>query len=188
MSYGGVVQWQVGVQNPPALKTLVIGSSNDDVYLDWTNPGGSIRPYMFDSFAPMMTAFNAAPPDADIVGPEWSRLWEERLEKNVPWGIGFVSNLLQGPYWRDRSLQPDYSRIKVPVMFWCGWADPYPTPILQGLLQARRPQEDPAGSLGTLLARGSPARSPDRFQARDAQVVRPMAQRVRTPASWKNPP
>ena len=69
MSYGGVVQWQVGVQNPPALKTLVIGSSNTDVYLDWTNPGGSIRPYMFDSFAPMMTAFNMSPPDADIVGP-----------------------------------------------------------------------------------------------------------------------
>ena len=148
MSYGGVVQWQVGVQNPPALKTLVIGSSNDDVYLDWTNPGGSIRPYMFDSFSPMMTAFNAAPPDADIVGPDWSRLWEERLEKNVPWGIGFISNLLHGPYWRDRSLQSDYGRIKVPVMFWCGWADPYPTPILRAFSRLNVPKKILLGPWG----------------------------------------
>ena len=148
MSYGGVVQWQVGVQNPPALKTLVIGSSNTDVYLDWTNPGGSIRPYMFDSFAPMMTAFNAAPPDADIVGPHWAGLWEERLEKNVPWGIGLISNLLQGPYWRDRSLQPDYGRIKVPVMFWCGWADPYPTPILRAFSKLDVPKKILLGPWG----------------------------------------
>ena len=148
MSYGGVVQWQVGVQNPPSLKTLVIGSSNDDVYLDWTNPGGSIRPYMFDSFSPMMTAFNTAPPDADIVGSEWLRLWEERLEKNAPWGIGFISNLLQGPYWRNRSLQPDYSRIKVPVMFWCGWADPYPTPILRAFSRLDVPKKILLGPWG----------------------------------------
>ncbi len=148
MSYGGVVQWQVGVKNPPALKTLVIGSSNDDVYLDWTNPGGSIRPYMFDSFAPMMTAFNMAPPDADIVGPRWAELWEERLEKNVPWGIGFISNLLQGSYWRDRSLQPDYSRIRVPVMFWCGWADPYPTPILRAFSKLDVPKKILLGPWG----------------------------------------
>ena len=148
MSYGGVVQWQVGVQNPPALKTLVIGSSNDDVYLDWTNPGGSIRPYMFDSFSPMMTAFNAAPPDPDVVGPRWAELWEERLERNVPWGIGFISNLLQGPYWRDRSLQPDYGRIKVPVMFWCGWADPYPTPILRAFSKLDVPKKILLGPWG----------------------------------------
>jgi len=61
MSYGGVVQWQVGVQNPPHLKALVVGSSNDTVYDDWVYPGGSLRPYMFDTFSPMMTANNFAP-------------------------------------------------------------------------------------------------------------------------------
>jgi len=60
MSYGGVVQWQVGVQNPPHLKALVVGSSNDTVYDDWVYPGGSLRPYMFDTFSPMMTANNFA--------------------------------------------------------------------------------------------------------------------------------
>ena len=90
MSYGGVVQWQTAVQKPPQLKTLVMGSSNTDVYLDWTNPGGSIRPYMFDSFSPMMTAYNFSPPDCNIVGQLWEELWKERLEENEPWGIGFI--------------------------------------------------------------------------------------------------
>ena len=39
-SYGAVVQWQVAVQRPPALKAIVVRSANDDVYTGFTNPGG----------------------------------------------------------------------------------------------------------------------------------------------------
>jgi predicted acyl esterase len=147
-SYGGVVQWQVGVQNPPHLKTLVVGSSNDDVYLDWTYPGGVLRPYMFDTFAPMMTGYNFAPPDLEIVGEKWSELWSERLEKNVPWGIGFISHPLHDRYWTDRSLQPDYDRIKVPVLLWSGWADCYPTPILRAFAKLQVPKKVLIGPWG----------------------------------------
>src|SRR5580704_15272175 len=55
-SYGAVVQWQVAVQNPPHLKAIIVRSANDDVYTEWTNPGGAIRPYMFDLYGPLMTA------------------------------------------------------------------------------------------------------------------------------------
>ena len=61
MSYGGVVQWQVAKQQPPHLKAMLVGSANTDVYLDWTYPGGALRPYMFDTFSPLMTAYNFAP-------------------------------------------------------------------------------------------------------------------------------
>ncbi len=147
-SYGGVVQWQVGVQNPPHLKTLIVGSSNDDVYLDWTYPGGLVRPYIFDTFAPLMTAYNFSPPDIELVGEKWSELWNERLEKNVPWGIGFISHQLHGPYWTSRSLQPDYSRIKVPVLLWSGWADCYPTPILRAFSKIKMPKKVYIGPWG----------------------------------------
>ena len=148
MSYGGVVQWQTAVKKPPQLKTLVMGSSNTDIYLDWTNPGGSIRPYMFDSFSPMMTAYNFAPPDCNIVGPLWEKLWKERLKKNEPWGIGYIKNILQGDYWKDRSLEPDYSRIQIPVLFWCGWGDPYPTPILRAFSKLKVPKKIIMGPWG----------------------------------------
>ncbi len=148
MSYGGVVQWQVAAQRPPHLRTLVMGSSNTDVYLDWTHPGGSIRPYMFDSYSPLMTACNFAPPDVEIAGPLWEQLWQERLESNVPWGIGYISHPLQGSYWRERSLEPDYGRIEVPVLFWCGWADPYPTPILRAFSKLEVPRKILLGPWG----------------------------------------
>ena len=96
---------------------------------------------MFDSYSPLMAAYNFAPPDAEIAGPLWEELWQERLENNVPWGIGYISHPLQGPYWRERSLQPDYGRIEVPVLFWCGWADPYPTPILRAFSKLDVPKK-----------------------------------------------
>ncbi len=147
-SYGGVVQWQVGVQNPPHLKTLVVGSSNDDVYLDWTYAGGALRPYMFDTFSPMMTGYNFSPPDLEIAGDKWSDLWTERLEKNVPWGIGFLSHPLHDRYWTDRSLQPDYNRNKVPVLLWSGWSDCYPTPILRAFSKLQVPKKVLIGPWG----------------------------------------
>jgi uncharacterized protein len=140
MSYGGVVQWQVGVQNPPHLKTLVVGSSNDTVYDDWVYPGGSLRPYMFDTFSPMMTANNFAPPDPEVVGDKWAEMWQERLDKNKPWGIGWLTHPLDDQFYTSQSLQPDYSRIKVPTMLWSGWADCYPTPILRAFAHLTVPK------------------------------------------------
>lgn len=148
MSYGGVVQWQVGVQNPPHLKTLVVGSSNDTVYSDWVYPGGSLRPYMFDTFSPLMTANNFAPPDPEIVGDRWGELWQERLDKNTPWGIEWLMHPLDDEYWKAQSLQPDYSRIKVPVMLWSGWADCYPTPILRAFSKLDVPKKVFVGPWG----------------------------------------
>jgi len=140
MSYGGVVQWQVGVQNPPHLKTLVVGSSNDTVYDDWVYPGGSLRPYMFDTFSPMMTANNFAPPDPEVVGDQWAAMWQERLDKNEPWGIGWLTHALDDEFYTSQSLQPDYSRVKVPTMLWSGWADCYPTPILRAFANISVPK------------------------------------------------
>ncbi len=147
-SYGGVVQWQVGIKNPPHLKTLVVGSSNDDVYLDWVYPGGSLRPYMFDTYSPLMAAFNFAPPDIDLVGQKWTEIWEERLANNRPWGIGYITHPVHGSYWTDRSLQPDYSRVKVPTLLWSGWADVYPTPILRAFANLEVPKKVLVGPWG----------------------------------------
>jgi len=140
MSYGGVVQWQVGVQNPPHLKALVVGSSNGTVYDDWVYPGGSLRPYMFDTFSPLMTANNFAPPDPEVVGDKWAELWQERLDNNVPWGIAWLTHALDDQFYSSQSLQPDYSRVKVPTMLWSGWADCYPTPILRAFANLSVPK------------------------------------------------
>ena len=131
ISYGGVVQWQVAVQNPPHLKTVIVRSANDSVYTEWVYPGGALRPYMYDTYSPLMTAYNFAPPDPALVGEKWSEIWQTRLENNQPWGIGYISHPTEGPYWQDRSLSADYSRVKCSVFVIAGWSDVYPTALLR---------------------------------------------------------
>jgi hypothetical protein len=147
-SYSAVVQWQVAVQNPPALKAIIVRSANDDVYTEWVYPGGCLRPYMFDSYSANMNTWNFAPPDPDVVGEQWEALWRVRLGKNAPWGIGYISNPLQGPYWQDRSLSADYERVKCAVFVIGGWSDCYPTALLRAYENLKCPKKAIVGPWG----------------------------------------
>ncbi|MHB1294169.1 MAG: CocE/NonD family hydrolase [Anaerolineae bacterium] len=140
ISYCGVVSWQVAMQAPPHLKAIIVRSGTDDVYTEWTNPGGSPRPYMYENYAPLMTAYNLAPPHADLCGAQWADIWREHLEGNVPWGIGFIQHLQDGPYWRDRSVRPDYDRVQCAVYVIGGWYDWYPTPLLRAFAHLKVPK------------------------------------------------
>lgn len=141
ISYGGVDTWQVAAQAPPHLKAVIVRAGTEDVYGDWTYPGGVMRPlYMYGGYAPMMTASNFAPPDIEVVGEKWADIWREHLENNVPWGIGFINHQFDGPYWRDRSVRPDYDRIKCPVFVIEGWADWYYTAVLRAFEHLKVPK------------------------------------------------
>jgi uncharacterized protein len=151
-SYSAVVQWQVAVQAPPSLKAIVVRSANDDVYTEWTNPGGALRPYMFESYAPLMTAMNFAPPDPDLLGTKWADVWRERLENNLPWGIAWIEHLRDGEYWRAKSLRPRYDRVKCPVFVIDGWADWYSTALLRAFMNVRTPRKVMIGPWGHYYA------------------------------------
>lgn len=151
-SYSAVVQWQVAVQNPPHLKAIIVRSANDDVYTEWTNPGGAFRPYMFDLYGPLMTASNFAPPEIDIVGEKWSDIWKQRLEHNKPWSIGYIEHQTDGPYWRARSLRPGYDRVKCPVFVIDGWSDWYSTSLLRAFANLKVPKKVLIGPWGHYYA------------------------------------
>jgi len=131
ISYCGVVCWHVAAQAPPHLKAIIVRSGTDDIYTEWTYPGGCPRPYMYENYAP---------PNPELVGERWSEMWRQRLEGNVPWGIGFISHQTDGPYWRARSLRPDYGRVKCPVFVIDGWADWYATPLLRAFANLNVPK------------------------------------------------
>lgn len=131
ISFGAVVALQMAGAAPPHLKAIIARSGSDDPYAEWTNPGGQPRPYMYLGYAPIMTASNFAPPDPEVVGERWAEIWRERLEKNVPWGVSFIQNLCDGPFWRERALRGHYDDVKCAVFVVGGWADWYPTPLLR---------------------------------------------------------
>lgn len=130
ISYGAVVSLQTARAAPPHLKAIIARSGNDDPFAEWTNPGGSPRTYMYEMYAPFMTARNFAPPLSAEWGAEWESLWKSRLEHSVPWGLGFVENLHDSKFWRDRAIRGEYHRVRCPVYVVDGWADWYPTPML----------------------------------------------------------
>jgi predicted acyl esterase len=147
-SYGAVVQWQVAVQRPPALKAIVVRSANDDVYTEFTNPGGCIRPWMFEYYAPLMNALNFAPPDPALVGDRFAAIWAERLENSEPWSLGTIRNTLHGAYWRDQSLAPGYDRVQCAVLLIEGWADWYATAELRAFHHLTAPKKVLIGPWG----------------------------------------
>jgi len=151
-SYSAVVQWQIATRNAPHLKTIIVRSANDDVYTEWTNPGGAIRPYMFESYAPIMNAFNFAPPDAAIAKDRWASLWAERLERSEPWSLGWIRNLLHGEYWKKKSLSPSYDRVRCSVFLIEGWADWYSTAELRAFQNLRVPKKVLVGPWGHYYA------------------------------------
>jgi uncharacterized protein len=165
-SYGAVVQWQVAVQQPPALKAIVVRSANDDVYAGFTNPGGCIRPWMFEYYAPLMNALNFAPPDPALVGERFSAIWAERLERSAPWSLGYIRNTLDGPYWRGQSLAPGYDRVQCAVLLIEGWADWYATEELRAFQRLSAPKKVLIGPWGHYYAEEKEALPGPRIDAR----------------------
>jgi predicted acyl esterase len=139
-SYGAVVSLQMAAAAPPSLKAIVARSGTDDIYTEWTNPGGSPRPYIYNCYAPVMAASNFSPPDPVEVGERWADMWAERLERNVPWGICFIENLLDGPFWRERSLRGRYDAVECAVFVIGGWADWYASPLLRTFSKLEGPK------------------------------------------------
>ena len=148
LSYGGVVTWQVAALAPPHLKAIIVGDGTEDEYGDWTYPGGVPRPLVFGSFATGMAASNFAAPDPESTGGKWADIWEEHLQNNIPWSISFLKHQTDGPYWRSRSVRPDYSRIKSAVFVIAGWAGWYPTAELRAFANLKVPKRALIGPWG----------------------------------------
>jgi uncharacterized protein len=147
-SYGAVVQWQVAAQNPPHLKAIVVRSGGVDLAPEFSNPGGCIRPWLFEYYAPMMAAYNFAPPDAELVGERWEQIWRERLKHSEPWGLSFIRNREQGTYWGSRSVTSDYDRIRCAVLLIEGWADWYASAELRAFQRLQSPRKVIIGPWG----------------------------------------
>jgi len=131
ISYGAVASLQMAQAAPPHLKAIIARSGSDDPFTEWTNPGGQPRTYMHENYGNIMTAFNFSPPDPEVAGEQWGAIWEERLQHNRPWGLSFVEQMQDGPFWRERSLRDNYHQVQCAVYVVDGWADWYFHPLLR---------------------------------------------------------
>lgn len=149
ISYGGFNALQVAMLRPPALKAIIPAYATDDRYTDDVHysAGGALRCYELMDYPLYMVAMNALPPHPEVAGERWAGLWQEHL-RNEPWVLRWLDEQVDGPYWRQGSLRPDYGAIEAATLMICGWADCYRNWPLRTYAQLRCPKKVILGPWG----------------------------------------
>lgn len=140
ISYTAGVCYDAVRQAPPELKAVILCQMCSDWYDGVLCPGGQPRPFIWENYAPLMAAYNFAPPHPETVGADWSRIWQERLDQSVPWGIPYFENQHDGPYWECRLLRGHAENIKAATFLIGGWCDWYPDDFLRVFAKLRCPK------------------------------------------------
>ena len=131
ISWGGFNGLQVAARRPPQLGCVISLCSTDDRYADDVHyMGGALLGIDMLAWASTMLAYNARPPDPEIVGEErWREMWLRRLHETPPWIEDWVSHQRRDAFWKHGSVCEDYDALRVPVYMVGGWNDAYTNAI-----------------------------------------------------------
>jgi putative CocE/NonD family hydrolase len=140
ISYTAGVCYDAARHAPEELKAIIVCQMCSDWWEGVAAPGGSPRPFIYENFAPLMAAYQFAPPDPAVVGNEWERLWRERLEGSRPWGLAYAENLRDGEYWESRLLRGHEEEVRAATFLIGGWCDWYPDDMLRVFSRLRSPK------------------------------------------------
>ncbi len=129
-SWGGFNSLQVAALQPPELKAIITVCSSDDRYADDVHyKGGCVLSTDMLGWSTTMLAWNARPPDPDVLGENWRKRWLERLEQTPLLVRQWLNHPHRDDYWKHGSICEDYSAVQCAVYAVGGWADPYSNAI-----------------------------------------------------------
>ncbi len=124
-SWSGFNALQVAALRPPALKAIASCFASDDRFADDVHyRGGLIEPMDMVHWSTCMHAWQARPPDPEVVGENWRAMWFQRLEQ-PPWVEHWLSHQRRDEYWQNGSVRGRYDQIECAVMCVAGWTDGY---------------------------------------------------------------
>lgn len=129
ISWGGFIALQVAARRPEPLKAIIPYGCSDDRYADDIHYMGGSLITENPMWSAMMYTLNAMPPDPQVVGDRWRRMWRDRLEANRPWIDIWLEHQQRDAYWRQGSVCEDYSSIECAVYAVGGWDDSYSNAI-----------------------------------------------------------
>lgn len=142
ISWGGFNSLQLAERGVEALKAIVTVCSTDDRYdNDVHYIGGAVLGIDMAAWAGTMHAFASRPPRPEVVGPEWRRIWAERLAEQRPLGPVWLGHQERDDYWRRGSVCENYSGIETAVLAVGGWADPYHDTVFRLLENLESPRK-----------------------------------------------
>jgi uncharacterized protein len=142
ISWGGFNSLQIAARRPPALKAIITVCSTDDRYTDDCHyMGGCVLGSDMPNWASVMFSYNALPPDPTVVGERWREMWFNRLENTPPWLESWLSHQRRDAFWKQGSVDEDYSAIECPVYAVGGWVDPYTNAVPRLLANLKVPRK-----------------------------------------------
>ena len=122
-SWGGFNGLQVAARRPPQLKAVISMLSTDDRYADDVHYMGGALLTRNLTWASLMLAYMALPPDPETVGDAWRAMWFTRLNESVPNIDPWLTHQRRDRYWKHGSVCEAYDAIECPVYMVGGWAD-----------------------------------------------------------------
>ena len=140
ISYTAGVCYDAARQAPAELKAVVLCQMCSDWYSGMACPGGSLRLFAMENFAPLMAAYNYAPPAPELLGERWETVWLQRLEGSTPWSLSYIENLQDGPFWQSRLLRDQHDRVKAATFLIAGWSDWYGDDMLHTFAKLQCPK------------------------------------------------
>ena len=131
ISWGGFNALQIAARRPPQLQAVVSVCASDDRYASDIHFMGGCLLNDNLSWASTMFAYNSMPPDPEVVGERWRKLWFQRLEGSGLWLHNWMQHQTRDDFWRHGSVSEDYGAIQCPVFAVSGWADGYSDPVFR---------------------------------------------------------
>jgi uncharacterized protein len=141
ISWGGFNSLQVAARRPPELGAIITLCSTDDRYADDAHYMGGCLLTENITWGSAIFAHGALPPDPELVGPDWRRLWMQRLQAHHPWIERWLAHQRRDAYWRQGSVCEEYEAIACPVYAIGGWADAYTNAVPRLLENLKVPRK-----------------------------------------------
>ena len=141
ISWGGFNALQVAARQPPALKAIITLCASDDRYSDDAHYMGGCLLNENQIWGTVLFAINGLPPDPEVVGERWRKMWLQRLKRNRPFPAHWLRHQRRDEYWKQGSVCENFDRIRCPVYAIGGWADGYTNAVprlLEGLSSPRK--------------------------------------------------
>lgn len=139
-SWGGFNSLQIAALRPPALKAIVTSCSTDDRYADDMHiMGGALLTDTLDWGATFYTLLGR-PPDPPLVGDRWREMWQARMERLNFMVEDWLRHQRRDAFWKQGSVNEDYSSIVCPVFAVGGYLDGYSNAIFRLLANLSVPR------------------------------------------------
>jgi uncharacterized protein len=141
ISWGGFNALQVAALKPEALKAIVTICSTDDRYEDDIHYKGGTLLNENLGWAATMLSYSSRPPDPDIVGKKWRKMWMERLENQPFHLIDWLKHPHRDAYWKHGSVCEAFNKIEAATLIVGGWNDAYSNAVPRLMKGLRCPRK-----------------------------------------------